>query len=53
MGLEAPNILMYYLINHSQFLNCIHIISGNQAWVDLNQNDFKDIKLTDMPFIET
>ncbi len=52
-GLDAPIFLMYYMANQLQFLKWIHINSDNEACVDLEQYDCKDIKLADLPFIGT
>ncbi len=43
---------MYYLANQLQFINkWMHNDLDNEAWMDLEQHDSKDIKLSDLPFI--
>ncbi len=51
-GLDSPIFFMYYLANQLQFINkWMHNDLDNEAWMDLEQHDSKDIKLSDLPFI--
>ncbi len=44
--------LMYYIANQLLFLiKWIHINSDNEAWMDLEQYDCNDVKLSYLPFI--
>ncbi len=43
---------MYYIANQLLFLiKWIHINSDNEAWMDLEQYDCNDVKLSYLPFI--
>uniref|UniRef100_A0A3Q1CLT5 Reverse transcriptase domain-containing protein n=1 Tax=Amphiprion ocellaris TaxID=80972 RepID=A0A3Q1CLT5_AMPOC len=51
-GLEAPNFMYYYLSNQIQYLTkWIHPHEEYNSWLELEQLDCNQIKISDLPFI--
>uniref|UniRef100_A0AAQ5ZBJ0 Reverse transcriptase domain-containing protein n=1 Tax=Amphiprion ocellaris TaxID=80972 RepID=A0AAQ5ZBJ0_AMPOC len=53
-GLEAPNFMYYYLFNQIQYLTkWIHPHEEYNSWLELEQLDCNQIKISDLPFISS
>uniref|UniRef100_A0A3P8SX07 Reverse transcriptase zinc-binding domain-containing protein n=1 Tax=Amphiprion percula TaxID=161767 RepID=A0A3P8SX07_AMPPE len=53
-GLEAPNFMYYYLSNQIQYLTkWIHPHEEYNSWLELEQLDCNQIKISDLPFISS
>lgn len=53
-GLEAPNFLYYFLANQLQYIvKWLKPNNNNTSWIDLEQTYCPNLKLSDLPFLNT